>query len=99
MDANTRQFQSRGQTMNIEQPSRFTDAVRALKTEPCKIADPFALGILLTWSVDPQKVEKLLESRGQRVRDGESIREAVERFYGADAAQAVELAIDLGARE
>lgn len=85
--------------MNIEQPSRFTDAVRALKTEPCKIADPFALGILLAWSVDPQKVEKLLESRGQRVRDGESIRETVARYYGEAAALAVERAIDLGVKE
>lgn len=85
--------------MNIEKPKRFEDALRVLNASPAQIADPFALGILHKWSVDPQKVEKLLESRGQRVKDGESIRDTVARHYGEDAARAVDLAIDFGVNE
>lgn len=58
---------------------------RALRTSPCRIADVFG--------VCPQRLERLLVMRGW-LRDGESIRECLERIYGRKFADMVEKAID-----
>lgn len=58
---------------------------RILRTAPCDIADVFG--------VCPQRLERLLTIRGW-LRDGESIRECLERIYGNEFADIVEKAID-----
>lgn len=82
--------------MTVESNASFDEALKALGTVPAKIADAFAIAFFYRWSVDPVKVEKLLASRKQFVKEGESIKDAVAKFYGKDAAEAVERAIDIG---
>lgn len=61
------------------------DAACALHTAPARIMDWFG--------VSPEKVERMLASRGQ-LEEGKSIRETVAEHYGDGAAALLERALD-----
>lgn len=64
-------------------PAEIHEAAAALKTSPARLCD---------WiGISPFKLEQLLEARGQYTPDSDvSVRDAVARFYGEDAAAKVE---------
>ena len=64
-------------------PVEIREAAAALKAAPFQLCDWFG--------ISPFKLEKLLEARGQYRHDADvSVRDAVARFYGEDAAEKVE---------
>ena len=70
--------------LSAEQSDRIRDIARIMHTAPAYVADPFG--------ASPERIEKLLRSRGQW-DDSLSIRENVETHYGTAAVTAIEAAI------
>ena len=65
----------------------ITAAANALRTAPGRIADFFG--------ISPERIERMLEARGQAPKEGESIEEAVVKHYGIAASLALQIAFDV----
>ena len=64
--------------------------LEAMNATPALICDGLAWSLFHEKRVDPVKVEQLLERRGFRTVEGESIRDCVCRHYGNAVADLME---------
>lgn len=64
--------------------------LEAMDATPALICDGLAWSLFHEQKVDPVKVEQLMERRGFRTVEGESIRDCVCRHYGSAVADLME---------
>lgn len=78
---------------HLDIPDHVQRAIDALRAAPGQVLDLGALFLVRDYAIDPIRVALLLSSRGQYPGERESIRDAVARHYGADAARLLEAAL------
>lgn len=68
--------------MSIKVDERIVAIAKALNASPAQIAD--------MWGLSPVRIERLMVSRYQPIRDGETVLEAVKRYYGESVIRLIE---------